>query len=131
MNQSFLLGGLSPAFNASTDALRVFSFALQIQSHNIANISTRNFIPQKEFLTTGPNGHGAQLQAVLREAPNHGISAPFVEAQKMAHKSDVPSGTELAKELPRMISTSAGIEANVKTITVLDEMYGCLVNMKA
>lgn len=131
MNQSFLLGAITPAFNASSDALRVFSVALQVQSHNIANISTRNFTPQKELLTTGPKGHGVQLQAVLRNAANHGVSEPFSCGEKRAQKHDLPSGTELANELPRIISTSFGIAANAKTIAALDEMYGYLVDIKA
>ena len=131
MNQSFLLGDLTSAFNYGSDALRVFSVAMQVESHNIANISTRNFIPQKELLTTGANGRGVQLQAVLRDAPNHGFSSGFSEEIKRTQNTGSPSGTELAIEIPRLISTSSSIEANAKTITTIDEMYEYIVDMKA
>ena len=60
-----------------------------------------------------------------------GTAADFREAANLPPGMMLPSGTELAREMPGMIITQRTYEANAQTVRTADEMLGTLLNLKA
>lgn len=128
---------MSSSLFLGANALRAHSTGMQVTAHNIANVSTAGFDPQRALLATGPNGVGVELDAVLREknplkvGPQSPPDMGDMAANGMPPEFVAPSGTELAKEFPHMISTQHAFEANTKVVRAADEMLGSLLNIKA
>lgn len=131
------ISGISSSLYLGSGALGVHSVGMQVTSHNIANVSTAEFEPQRALYATGPNGLGVELDAVIRE--NMPLGGREQVSQNRGDIGDSgmppefakPSGTELAREFPRMISTQRAFEANTKMVSTADEMLGSLLNIKA
>lgn len=134
-------GGISSALYLGAGAMQAHSWGMAVSAHNVANVSTDGFTPQRALFATGPGGRGVTLDTVLREPPLGGaVSAqdrPGAVSGGDAHVAGLPpealrpSGTELAKEMPRMIVTQRTYEANAQTVRTADDMLGTLLNIKA
>lgn len=133
-------GGISQALFLGAGAMQAHSWGMAVSAHNVANVSTDGFTPQRALFATGPGGRGVTLDTVLREPPLGGaVSAQDRPgaAGGASHMAGLPpevarpSGTELAREMPRMIVTQRTYEANAQTVRTADEMLGTLLNMKA
>lgn len=112
------ISALSSAVNWARSSLDVHSVGMQVGAHNVANVSTDRFRPQRAEYATGSGGNGVVLDTVYKE--RHALSG------------DMPiSGTELSREMPQMISTQRAFEANAVTIRTSDQMLGTLVDMIA
>lgn len=101
-------------------SMNVHGVKMQVATHNIANISTDGFRPQFANFATGSGGRGVELETVSK------VSNPFGETNPLNI-----SGTDIAREMPQMIMTQRGFEANAATIVTADSMLGTLVDMIA
>lgn len=134
-------GGISSALYLGAGAMQAHSWGMAVSAHNVANVSTDGFTPQRALFATGPGGRGVTLDTVLREPPLGGaVSAQDRPGAASGADADMaglppeamrPSGTELAKEMPRMIVTQRTYEANAQTVRTADDMLGTLLNIKA
>ncbi len=133
-------GGISSALYMGAGAMQAHSWGMAVSAHNVANVSTDGFTPQRALFATGPGGRGVTLDTVLREPPLGGaVSAPdrpgasgdVSAAAGLPPEAMRPSGTELAKEMPRMIVTQRTYESNAQTVRTADDMLGTLLNIKA
>lgn len=118
------LSGISPGMNVASGALTVHAMGMQVAAHNVANVSTGDFLPQRATYATGSRGLGVELEAVRKQP----VAMAMPEEIGGAFGGKRASGTELAKEIPQMISTQRAFEANAATIRVADEMFGSLLN---
>lgn len=112
------MNGIS-GMSLAAGSLATHSVGMQVAAHNVANVSTDGFQPQTATYATGPNGQGVALESVRKQEP--ALGSQNLQA----------SGTELAKEMPHMIATQRGFEANVAVIRASDEMTGSLLNIIA
>ncbi len=133
-------GGISSALYMGAGAMQAHSWGMAVSAHNVANVSTDGFTPQRALFATGPGGRGVTLDTVLREPPLGGaVSAPdrpgasgdVSAAAGLPPEAMRPSGTELAKEMPRMIITQRTYESKAQTVRTADDMLGTLLNIKA
>lgn len=136
-------GGISASLYLGAGAMQAHSWGMAVSAHNVANVSTAGFTPQRALFATGPGGRGVTLDTVQREPPLGGMEASGATDPSDRYSADAyesaglppealrPSGTELAREMPRMIVTQRTYEANAQTVRTADEMLGTLLNMKA
>lgn len=121
-----MVSGINSSMQMASGALSTLSVGTQVTAHNIANVSTGDFLPQRATYATGPGGAGVELESV-RKQPAAVISeeAGGIPVGKRA------SGTELAREFPQLMTTQRAFEANAATIRAADEMFGSLLNIIA
>jgi flagellar hook protein FlgE len=103
--------GLS-AIGAGLSALKANQKALDVEGHNVANLSTENFQPQ---------------QATFQESPGGGVT---LSAQGLSLAAS-EGGTDLAKSLTNSLTYKANFELAVKVIKSADERIGTLLDIHA
>lgn len=124
------ISGLSSSMYMAADSMSVHTVGTQVASHNIANISTDGFTPQRATYATGSNGMGVELENVRKlEQPWGGDTASISSEALDLSVRKTPSGTEIAREVPQLIRNQRGFEANAATIRTTDEMMGSLLNI--
>lgn len=125
------LSGINSAMHLASGSLGVHSVGMQVAAHNIANVSTDDFRPQRAAYATGSQGIGVELESVRKEDQPLGRrpAGDGLNGGDIAGK--LASGTELAREFPQMIAAQRGFEANAAMIRVADEMSGTLLNIIA
>lgn len=130
-------GGISQALYMGAGAMQAHSWGIAVSAHNVANVSTDGFTPQRALFTTGPQGRGVALDTVQSDPVPAGAASgyrPAVDIRQgggLPPEGRYPSATELAREMPSMISTQRTYEANAQTVRTADEMLGVLLNLKA
>lgn len=131
-------------------AMETFSWAMNVAAHNLANVNTAGFQPQRATFATGPNDLGVQLEAVFqgdglsRDRPS-GVDGPIRYPGNLVGDYDNtvtypptagmppeildPSGTDIAREMVNMIVAQRGYEANAKVVGTADDMMGTLLDI--
>ena len=126
------MSGVTSSLQLGAGAMHAHSGAMAVVAHNVANVSTAGFAPQRAALATGPAGQGVRFSAVLQA-----MAGQFSPAGSVANAVyDVtsglpPSGTDLSSEISRMISTQHAYEANAQVVRTSDALLGRLLNIKA
>lgn len=123
------ISGIGSALNYAADALSVHSVGIQVSAHNIANVNTGDFLPQRATLATGPKGLGVDLESIAK-APALPDTHPSGELGRFLGDK-APSTTEISREMPSLLLSERAFQANVATIRTSDEMYGTLLNTTA
>ncbi len=103
--------GLS-ALGAGLSALKANQQALDVEAHNVANLSTDNFQPE---------------QANFQESSGGGVT---LSAQGLS-LSRSEGGTDLAKSLTNSLTYKAGFQLAAKVIQAADERIGTLIDISA
>ena len=113
--------------NWASGGLGVHSVGMQVSAHNIANVSTDSFSPQRAVYATGHSGDGVVLDAVYKvdAAAMQGLPRDYGVAVQPI------SGTELSREMPQMIMTQRGFEANAAAVRTADQILGTIIDMVA
>lgn len=124
------VSGITSTLDIAASALAVHSVGTQVAAHNIANVSTADFLPQRATFVTGSRGIGVELESVRKQDMPLGRQ-PLVENGDGSGAAVKASGTELARELPHLITTQKGFEANATTVRAADEMLDSLLNLIA
>lgn len=122
------ISGISSSMGLAAGSMAVHSVGLQVASHNIANVSTAGFTPQRATYATGAGGIGVELENVRKLDQALGGDTASVSSEAMAAATK-GSGTELAREVPQLILNQRGFEANAATICAADQMLGSLLDM--
>jgi len=125
--------GIASSMHLAAGSLATHSVGMQVSAHNVANISTDGFMPQRATYATGSNGMGVELESVRKlNQPLRGLDAASVSGDAGFADSALPaSSTDIAKEMPHMILTERGFQANAAAIRTADEMLGTLLNFIA
>lgn len=137
------------SINASTSALNVFGTKMAVTSHNLANISTEDFAPQRAVNADVSGMRGVRLDAVLQARnelfgdqtkPVDAVSigrSHLAEENGSTGKNFVPqgilplSGTDFSREMTNASIASHAFEANTIALRMADEMLGTVLNTKA
>lgn len=124
------VSGINSSLDIAAGALAVHSAAIQVAAHNIANVSTTGFLPRHATFATGSHGTGVELESVRKQDLPLGRQS-LAEDGDRSRATIKASGTELAREMPQLITTQRGFEANAATVRTADEMLGSLLNLIA
>jgi flagellar hook-associated protein FlgK len=99
---------INSSFSNSVSALNTQSVRMNNAGHNIANVNTVDFVPKEPIQTSAS-------EVSFKEKTNHAIPGQ--------------SRTRLNEEIPEMMISSKGDQANMKNIKVQDEMMGDLLDI--
>jgi flagellar hook protein FlgE len=106
MSISALATGLS--------GLKANQQALDVEGHNVANLSTENFEAKRaRFQESHPAGSGVRLSS-------EGLNLAAAEG-----------ATDLAKSLTNSMMYKAGVDLSAKLIQAADERMGTLIDIRA
>lgn len=119
---------LEGSLYVGANALNASSIGIQTTAHNIANVSTNGFKPISPAFADGPGGFGIQVTGIKRDEPQAGASlTPGNDAFVQYAAENLPSATELAREIPSLIKYQRNFQANVQTIKTADAMLETLI----
>ena len=124
------MSGTSDSMYIGASALNAHSWGMAVTAHNVANVNTAGFTPRRAVYAEGPDARGVRLDAVLQDAAGRFDVAASGEPS-MPPEFVNPSGTDLGREMTRMISTQRTYEANAQTVRSADAMRGVLLDIKA
>lgn len=121
------MANLNHGMQISANALNVFGTRVQVTAHNIANISTNDFVEVDARLADGIDGKGVVLNSLMQgDAP--AVSTAGAENKPRTEK---PSATDLGRAMTRLVQDQRSFEANAKAIIAQDELLGYLMEIKA
>jgi flagellar basal-body rod protein FlgC len=113
------------SINSNLSALVAFGKKMGVTSNNIANVNTDGFKKSRAVLNEGLNGEvKADIERIDTPGPIHTVIQDGVATEKEM------SNVDLTEEIPEMLPTQRGYEANLKAIKTQDEMLGTLINLK-
>lgn len=121
------ISGIASSMHLASGALTSFAVGTQVTAHNIANVSTGDFLPQRATYATGSRGVGVAVESVRTQAA---ADSDAVETGGFFGGKKA-SGTELAREIPHLIATERAFDANAATVRAADEMLSSLLDMLA
>ena len=96
-------------FNTSSSAVRAYTRGLMVSAHNVANVATDDFQPQRANYSSSPEGGVVVDVETLRDT----------------------EGTDLVEESVNMISSERAIEANLAVMRNSDKTLGVLIDIVA
>ena len=119
--------------------MNTHSWGMAVTAHNVANVSTAGFEPQRAAFATGPSGQGVRLDAILQGSGTAGLSggatsaanAVFDVTSGLPLEAAAPSRTNLTREMAVMTSTQHAYEANAQVVRTSDAMLGTMLDIKA
>lgn len=112
------------AISSSISALCAFGKKLGVIANNIANVNTEGFKKSRAILKEGPNG-GVRVSINRINSPGY----PIMEEGTGEMTDRETSNVDLTEEIPQLLLTRRGYQANVKTIKTQDEMLGTLIDI--
>lgn len=136
-----MMSNINSSMTLGASAMYAHSWGMAVTAHNVANVNTAGFEPQRAVYATGSAGRGVHLDAVFQGAGPARAGAPADAWSAANAVYDVtsglpleaarPSGTDLAREMTQMISTQHTYEANAQVVRTGDAMLGTLLDIKA
>jgi flagellar basal-body rod protein FlgC len=108
----------------AVSALQAYNTKLGVSANNIANVNTEEFKKSSATLKEGANG-GVEVNVRRIDTPGHRYQE--LEGGKVVEKET--SNVDMGEELPEMMITERGYQANLKTLQTYDEMVGTLLNI--
>lgn len=124
--------GASP----SAQALSAFSTSLNATAHNVANVSTEGYQPQRVELADGPGGQGVQVAAVTTAQGSEPLFAQgevqsggtgLVNAGGLT--ASAVNGVDLVHEMVGLMTTSRAFEANAVMVRAAEETTGHVLDL--
>lgn len=137
------MSSIFTGMNVAASAMDAHSRGMAVTAHNLANVNTAGFEPQRAAYATGPQGRGVRLDGVFQGSGLAGAvdrsaagglsgSAPLSSAAfGLVPEAVRPGATDPAREMTQMISTQRGYEANARIVRSGEAMLGTLLDMKA
>ena len=134
-----MMSSISTSMQLGASAMNTHSWGMAVASHNVANVSTAGFEPQRAVYATGPAGQGVRLDAVLQGGVPSGPGGTSFNAAQAVYdvtsglplEAASPSGTDLSREMVTMITTQHAYKANAAVVHTGDAMLGTLLDIKA
>lgn len=124
---------------SSEQALSAFSTSLNVTAHNVANVSTEGFQPQRVELADGPGGQGVQVAAVttahgsdiapVRMGEAQADGAGMVNAPQGGFTASSVSGVDIVHEMVGLMTTSRAFEANAVMVRAAEETTGHVLDL--
>ncbi|MGE4264602.1 MAG: flagellar basal body rod C-terminal domain-containing protein [Desulfovibrio sp.] len=123
----------------SAQALSAFGTSLNATAHNVANVSTEGYQPQRVELADGPGGQGVQVAAVttaqgsdavparVGEAPAEG--AGLVNGPQGGLTASSVGGVDIVREMLGLMTTSRAFEANTVMVRAAEETTGHVLDL--
>jgi len=99
----------------------------EVTAHNVANVDTGSFVPDKVHLSSAEPLAGVRVSSIGKEGRPAEQSRNSSNADP-ANQELSPSGTNLEQEFTTMISTERTFEANTATLQTASDMTGTLVD---
>ena len=110
--------------NSAASALQAYNTKMGVSAYNIANANTEEF--KKSSATLGESANGTVEVNVRRvDTPGH----RYQELTDGGVVEKETSNVDLGEELPEMMITKRGYQANLKTLQTYDKMLGTLLNI--
>lgn len=107
-------------------ALNAFGARLNVQANNIANVNTDGFKKSRtDMKDVAPEGVRNTYQQI--DTPG-GVR---IEETEQGSKAVETSNVEIAEEMPQMMVSQRGFEANLATVRTKDQMLGTLIDIVA
>ena len=131
------MSSISSAMHTGASALNTYAWGMTIVAHNVANVNTDAFEPQRIHYADGPGGEGVRLNAVSQGDRLENVLSVQGQERAQALSASLPfeigepGGTDLPLEMTHMISTQRSYEANAVSIRTADEMLGTVLDLKA
>lgn len=114
------------AYQSALSGLQTYGTRLQSNSNNIANSNTEGYKKSRVINeSTEPQGVKAHVMKV--ETPGTSVFQERGEGAELVELSNV----DLATEITDLSMSSHMYKANLKTIEVVEEMTGALINLKS
>ncbi len=107
-------------------ALKAFDRKMGVSADNVANINTPGYEAKKATLSEGPGG-GVETK-ISRPARSE---ASATQTAALPGEEARPSNVSLDEELPEMMVTKRGYQANLKALKAQDEMLGNALDILA
>lgn len=122
--------------SSSAQALSAFSTSLNATAHNVANVSTEGYQPQRVELADGPGGQGVQVAAVTTAqgsdvAPARTGEGAAEAAPQGGFTASAVNGVDLVHEMVGLMTTSRAFEANAVMVRATEETTGHVLNLIA
>ena len=119
----------------AASALNAFSVAMQVHAHNIANVSTNDFVSQEASFMTGPHDQGVTVVSVYTAntpfSPQpSGIFLNENGREIYAAGAIEENNLDIGHEFARMIASQRAFEANAAVIRTSDDISGAFLNLK-
>lgn len=135
---------ISSSMDIGATALSAFGAGMQTLTHNVANVNTAGFNPQRAEYSDIEGSRGARLDAVFQGdglAGQEGTRVSYDELRQRARdmgaaegaplESLFPSGTNLEREMADLVAMPHTYEANAQVVRTADDMLGVILDMKA
>lgn len=110
--------------HSGLSALRAFGTKMEVTANNVANVNTEEFKKSRAILKEGSNSN---VEVEIDRVNTPGPTIVEIESDKMTEKE--LSNVDLAEEIPQIILSQRGYEANLTTIKTWDEMLATLVDI--
>ncbi|MGE4557694.1 MAG: hypothetical protein AB7D07_12820 [Desulfovibrionaceae bacterium] len=121
----------------SAQALAALSVSINAHAHNIANVSTDDFQPQRAAFETGPGGRGVRISELITSQAK-GFESPVVEAEDdppgaiiASQRSLLNNGVDLAEESTLLSLEAAAFRANAAALRTEHEAIGYVMSVLA
>lgn len=101
--------GVTGPLGTAASGLAAQSARIQVSAHNVANVNSQDFTPQRVTLAEGPGG----VRAIVEPAP------------------DPAAGVDLATEMVDQLSASRAYEANLAVLRGETERFESLLEIVA
>lgn len=127
LSTHFILGDtMIPAVNSALTGLQAFSTKMNSNANNIANASSEGYKKSRVTLANqAPQGVKATVETI--DSPGTMVLAETNNGSEFVELSNV----DLGQELPESQLNTRFYQANLKTLTAVDEMTNSLLNIKA
>ena len=112
------------ALSSSISALSAFGKKLGVIANNIANVNTEGFKKGRAILTECPHG-GIEVSINRIDTPGY----PIMEEGTGQVTDRETSNADLTEEIPQLLLTRRGYQANSKAIKTQDEMLGSIIDI--
>ena len=135
---------ISSSMSIGSSALSAFGAGMQTVTHNVANVNTAGFNPQRAEYSDIAGNNGTRLDAVFQgdgRAGQEGTRVSYDELRQRARdmgasegtplESLFPSGTSLEREMVDLVAMPHTYEANAQVVRTADDMLGVILDMKA
>lgn len=113
--------GMISGISSSLSGLSAFTRTLSNAAGNIANVNTDGYKKTRATIVEDANGL-PEVSVERRDTPGSLIQETDGTLREL-------SNVELAEEIPRMMISQRGYEANINALKVQDEMIGSLLDI--
>ena len=112
------------SINNNLAALNAFLKKMRVTANNIANVNTDGFKKSRAVISEGSKGQPT-VNVVRINSPG----PPNPEAHNNPNLDEELSNVDLVEEIPQMMISKRGYQANLKALKAKDEMLGDILDI--